>query len=69
MLLSLTIFSAIAAKHDEEEEDHVDPEEPVTYNFSRFHFVFALGAMYLAMLMSDWHTVYHPATDQYVSQC
>jgi len=51
-------------KHDEEDEDHVDPDEPVTYNYSRFHIVFALGAMYLAMLMSDWHTVYHPATDQ-----
>jgi len=49
---------------DDEEGEHENPEEPVTYNFSRFHFVFMLGAMYLAMLMSDWHTVYHPATDE-----
>jgi preprotein translocase subunit SecG len=47
----------------EDGDDHVNPDEPVTYNFSRFHLVFALGAMYLAMLMSDWHTVYRPATD------
>jgi len=49
--------------HEEEEEEHLNPDEPVTYNFSRFHLVFALGAMYLAMLMTDWHTVYHPSSD------
>jgi len=38
----------------------VDENEPVGYSFSKFHLVFALGAFYIAMLMSDWRTVYHP---------
>jgi len=46
----------------EEEERAADPDEPVPYHFSRFHFVFALGAMYLSMLMTDWHTVYSPSS-------
>ncbi|CAL5225424.1 g8239 [Coccomyxa viridis] len=29
---------------------------PVTYNYSFFHFVFALASMYLAMLMTGWGT-------------
>jgi len=45
--------------HDEDEHHH---DEPVGYNFSRFHFVYALGAMYIAMLMSDWQTVYNPGS-------
>lgn len=49
-------------KEDHEEEDtgavsKVDPSEPVSYSFSKFHIVFAMGAMYIAMLMSDWHTI------------
>jgi len=43
---------------EEEETAKEDPNEPVSYNYSRFHFIFALGALYIAMLMSDWHTVY-----------
>jgi len=35
-----------------------DPMEPVAYSFSKFHLIFALGAFYIAMLMSDWRTVY-----------
>jgi len=53
-------------KSDEKEEEakaSVDPDEPVTYNFSRFHFVFALGILYIAMLMSDWRVVYRPGED------
>jgi len=52
-----------AEKEKEEEHDsshHSDAGEPVSYHFSRFHAVFALGAMYIAMLMTDWNTVYHP---------
>jgi len=37
-----------------------DPDEPVGYSFSKFHIVFALGAFYISMLMSDWRTVYNP---------
>ena len=28
--------------------------EPVTYNYSWFHMVFALASMYIAMLMTGW---------------
>ena len=28
--------------------------EPVTYNYSWFHSVFALASMYIAMLMTGW---------------
>jgi len=44
----------------EEKDDGVDPDEPTPYNYSRFHIVYALGAMYIAMLMTDWQTVYDP---------
>jgi len=51
---------------DHHDDDHHDKDshhdEPVPYNFSRFHFVFALGAMYIAMLMTDWQTVYNPGS-------
>jgi hypothetical protein len=43
-----------------EVKEHSDPDEPLTYSFTRFHIVFALGAMYIAMLMTDWQTVYNP---------
>lgn len=29
-------------------------EEPVSYNYSFFHLVFALASMYMAMLMTGW---------------
>jgi len=44
------------------EQETADPDEPVPYHFSRFHAIFALGALYLAMLMTDWHTVYDVGT-------
>jgi len=37
--------------------------QPVEYNFSTFHLIFALGALYIAMLMSDWYTVDKKAGD------
>jgi len=43
-----------------DDEEKPDPDEPVPYNYSIFHLVFALGAMYIAMLMTDWSTVSHP---------
>ena len=30
------------------------PEGPVSYNYSFFHFIFALASMYTAMLMTGW---------------
>jgi len=50
-------------KEKEEDEKEMRKDEPVAYHFSRYHLVFALGAMYLAMLMTDWHTVYNPGSD------
>jgi hypothetical protein len=38
------------------DENNDNPDEPVAYHFTKFHLVFALGAMYLAMLMTDWST-------------
>jgi len=44
----------------EDDTPATDPNEPVPYSFSKFHLIFALGAFYIAMLMSDWRTVYDP---------
>lgn len=46
-----------SANDSEDYEDKTDPDGPVSYSFSKFHVIFALGAMYVAMLMSDWYTV------------
>jgi len=51
-------------KKDDDSKEAADPNEPVAYHFSRFHAIFALGALYLAMLMTDWHTVYDAGTPQ-----
>jgi hypothetical protein len=32
----------------------LDDFTPVTYNYSFFHFIFALASMYIAMLMTGW---------------
>jgi len=48
---------------EESGEKKVDADEPVAYNYSVFHIVFALGAMYVAMLMTDWSTVHNPGND------
>jgi len=44
-------------------KEEVDKDEPVAYNYSIFHLVFALGAMYVAMLMTDWATVHNPSNE------
>lgn len=57
-------------KHEEDDDDHhkehhdkeENLDEPVSYNFSKFHFIFALGAMYISMLISNWQTVNSPGT-------
>jgi len=46
----------------EEPVSKVDANEPVGYSFTKYHLIFMLGAFYIAMLMSDWKTVYHPST-------
>jgi len=55
-------------KDKSEKEEKVEKvedksSEQVGYSFSKFHLVFALGAFYIAMLMSDWRTVYNPGTE------
>lgn len=45
------IFSCAQFKKHEE----VDGEERVPYSYGLFHFVFAVGAMYLAMLFVGWN--------------
>lgn len=47
--------------NSDDKEEHADPDEKLPYNYFRFHIVYALGAMYIAMLMSDWQTVYNPS--------
>jgi len=41
------------------EETSEDPDElgTVPYSLARFHLIFALGALYLSMLMSNWYTI------------
>jgi len=48
---------------EQPEEEVTNPDEPVTYNHFRFHLIFAMGALYLAMLMTDWHTIDKASTD------
>lgn len=42
-------------ENDQEEEE----EDGVPYGYGFFHFVFATGAMYFAMLLIGWNT-HHP---------
>lgn len=35
----------------------IDEYQPVTYNYSFFHLIFALASMYIAMLMTGWGAV------------
>jgi len=45
---------------DEESNSESAPVQesgPVAYNLSLFHLIFALGSLYIGMLMSDWFTI------------
>jgi len=48
-------------EEEEEEEDHGDNRDDersgTRYNYAWFHVIFALGAMYVAMLLTDWNVV------------
>ena len=35
----------------------IDDYQPITYNYSFFHLIFALASMYIAMLMTGWGAV------------
>jgi len=51
----------IPSKHsdedDEDEDDHDDEKDQNSYNYSLFHLAFALGAMYVGMLLTNWNVV------------
>ncbi|KAI8799846.1 serine incorporator/TMS membrane protein [Cladochytrium replicatum] len=47
--------SYTAVGGDDEIED--DEKDGVQYNYSFFHLIFALAAMYLAMLLTNWNTI------------
>ncbi|KAI5990223.1 TMS membrane protein tumor differentially expressed protein [Pisolithus albus] len=52
--------SALREEEDEDEDDAdtIDDERTGTrYNYSWFHVIFAIGAMYVAMLLTDWNVV------------
>ncbi|CAK5268765.1 unnamed protein product [Mycena citricolor] len=50
-------------EEDEDDADEVDTESRddersgTRYNYSWFHVIFAIGAMYVAMLLNDWNVV------------
>ncbi|KII84434.1 hypothetical protein PLICRDRAFT_701975 [Plicaturopsis crispa FD-325 SS-3] len=74
-LLAAVEAGAIPASALDEEEDDDDDDEVVgearddersgtRYNYSWFHIIFAIGAMYVAMLLTDWNVVSNqPTTD------
>jgi hypothetical protein len=51
-----------SALHEDEEEEDLgetkdDERSGTRYNYSWFHVIFALGTMYVAMLLTDWNVV------------
>ncbi|EJD06716.1 TMS membrane protein/tumor differentially expressed protein [Fomitiporia mediterranea MF3/22] len=55
--------SALNEDEDEDEDEGVsgddndDEKSGTRYNYAWFHFIFAMGAMYVAMLLTDWNVV------------
>ncbi|KDR76388.1 hypothetical protein GALMADRAFT_247842 [Galerina marginata CBS 339.88] len=55
--------SALNEQDDEDDEDEVvgesrdDERTGTRYNYAWFHIIFAIGAMYVAMLLTDWNVV------------
>ncbi|KAF4571365.1 hypothetical protein EYR40_007826 [Pleurotus pulmonarius] len=54
--------SALDEEDDEEEEEELgetrdDERTGTRYNYSWFHIIFAIAAMYVAMLLTDWNVV------------
>ncbi|KAI0783609.1 serine incorporator/TMS membrane protein [Abortiporus biennis] len=70
--------SALDEEEDEDEDagaDTNDDERSGTrYNYAWFHVIFAIGAMYVAMLLTDWNVVKqttgdsHPDEDVYIGR-
>ncbi|KAH7919513.1 TMS membrane protein/tumor differentially expressed protein [Leucogyrophana mollusca] len=54
--------SALNEEEDEDDDDDYgeakdDERSGTRYNYSWFHVIFAIGAMYVAMLLTDWNVV------------
>ncbi|KAI5122556.1 hypothetical protein M0805_005283 [Coniferiporia weirii] len=55
--------SALNEDEDDEDDDdisgddHDDERSGTRYNYAWFHVIFAIGAMYVAMLLTDWNVV------------
>ncbi|KAH8100136.1 serine incorporator/TMS membrane protein [Cristinia sonorae] len=70
--------SALDEEEDEDEDDVVgdnrdDERSGTRYNYAWFHIIFAIGAMYVAMLLTDWNVVKqsgesHPDEDVYIGR-
>lgn len=64
----MNLFSAVHITHDTNKmlyfqfrSDEIRLEEDVPYSYEIFHIVFAVGAMYFAMLFISWE-LNHPIT-------
>lgn len=44
-------------EEDDEEEDQDDERKGTAYSYSLFHLAFALGAMYIGMLLTNWSVI------------
>ncbi|KAH9972163.1 serine incorporator/TMS membrane protein [Lactifluus volemus] len=53
--------SALDEEDDDEDDEysdsHDDERSGTRYNYSWFHIIFVLGAMYVAMLLTDWNVI------------
>ncbi|PRQ46612.1 putative serine incorporator/TMS membrane protein [Rosa chinensis] len=54
-----TFSTGIDSKCFQFKKDETESEDDVPYGYGFFHFVFATGAMYFAMLLISWNTTNH----------
>jgi hypothetical protein len=55
---STKLINQDSRDRDDDDFDRDDETEKTNYSYSFFHLTYALAAMYLAMLFSNWKTVY-----------